>query len=44
MKGLDKGTGPWVAPEDAKQPEGKQVLVKASRLLGQGRGLVATSK
>jgi len=44
MKGSDKGIGPWAAPEDAKEPEGKQVLVKASRLLGRGWGLVATSK
>ena len=41
MKGSDKDTGSWAAPEAAKEPEGKQLLVKASRLLGQGRGLVA---
>ena len=34
MKGSDKNTGPWATLEDVKKPEDKQVLVKASRLLG----------
>ena len=38
MKGLDKDIGPWATPED------RQVLVKASRLLGQGRGLIVVDK
>ena len=38
MKGLDKDIGPWAAPED------RQVLVKASRLLGRGRGVVIINR
>ena len=33
MKGPDKDIGSWAASEDVKEPENKQVLVKASRLL-----------
>ena len=44
INGLDKGIGPWAAPEDTKEPEDKQVLVKGSRLLGRGRVLVTTSR
>ena len=31
INGLDKGIGPWATLEDAKEPEDKQVLVKASK-------------
>ena len=44
MKDSDKDIGPWATPEDIKEPNDKQVLVKAGRLLGQGRGQVTTSK
>ena len=44
INGSDKGIGSWAVPEDAKEPEDKQVLVKASRLLGRRRELVTTSK
>ena len=44
MKGLDKEIGPWATLEDVKEPEDRYVLVKASRLLGQGRGLIVVDK
>ena len=44
IKGSNKDIGPWAMPEDAKELEDKQILVKASRLLGRGRGLVTTSR
>ena len=44
MKGSNKDIGSWAVPEDTKELKDKQVLVKASRLLGRGRGLVATSR
>ena len=44
MKGPDKDIGPWAAPEDVKEPEDRQVLVKTSRLLGRGRGLVIINR
>ena len=44
MKGSDKDIGPWAIPEDVKELEDKQVLVKANRLLGRGRGLVTTRR
>ena len=31
---LDKGIGPWIAPEDVEELEDKLVLVKVSRLSG----------
>ena len=34
ISGLDKGIGPWAAPEDVREPEDKPVLVKVSRLSG----------
>ena len=40
----DKGIGPWVTPKDAKDPEDNQILVRAIRILDQGRGLVATNR
>ena len=44
MKGLDKDIGLWAAPEDVKEPEDKYVLVKASRLLGRGGGLIVVNR
>ena len=44
MKGPDKDIGSWAASEDVKEPENKQVLVKASRLLDRGRGLVIINR
>ena len=44
MKGPDKDIGPWTAPKDVKEPMDKQVLVKVSKLLGQGRGPVIINK
>ena len=44
MKGTDKDIGPWAPLEDIKEPEDKYVLVKASRLLGRGRGLIVVNK
>jgi len=40
MKGPDKNTGLWAALADVKEPEDRQVLVKESKLLDRGRGLV----
>ena len=34
MKGPNKDIGPQAAPEDVKEPEDGQVLVKVSKLLG----------
>ena len=39
----DKGIGPWATSKDAREPDENQVLMRASRLLGQGRGLVTTN-
>ena len=36
----DKDIGSWAALEDVNEPEDRQVLVKVSRILGRGRGLV----
>lgn len=36
----DKGIGPWAVPEDVKEPKDKQLVVKASKSLGQRRELV----
>ena len=44
MKGPDKDIGSWAASEDVKEPKNKQVLVKASRLLDRGRGLVIINR
>ena len=44
MKGSDNDIGPWAVPEDVKEPEDRQVLVKTSRLLGRGRGLVIINR
>ena len=44
MKGPNKDIGSWATPEDVKEPENSPVLVKASRLLGRGRGLVIINK
>ena len=34
ISGLDKGIGPWIAPEDVGELDDKLVLVKVSRLSG----------
>ena len=34
ISGLDKGIGPWIAPEDVGELDNKLVLVKVSRLSG----------
>ena len=44
IKDLDKYIRPWAMPEDAKESEDNKVLIRVSRLLGQGRGLVTTSR
>ena len=43
MKDLNKDIGPWAAPEDVKEPKDRYVLVKASRLLDQGGGLIVVN-
>ena len=40
----DKGIGPWVTPKDAKDPEDNKILIRAIRILDQGRGPVAISR
>ena len=44
MKDPNKDIGLWATLEDVKEPEDRYVLVKASRLLGQGRGLIVVDK
>lgn len=40
----DKSIGLQAAPEDVKELEGKQVVVKASRLSSRGQELVRTNR
>ena len=40
----DRGIGSWATPEDTKEPEDNQVLIRANGLLGQGRGLITASR
>lgn len=44
IKDSDKDIGLWARSEDAKETEDNQVLIRVSRLLGQGQGLVTTSR
>lgn len=44
MKGADKDIGPWAPPDDIKELKGKHVLVKTSKLLGRGRGLIIMNR
>lgn len=44
IKDSDKDIGLWARSEDAKETEYNQVLIRVSRLLGQGQGLVTTSR
>ena len=44
MKGPDKDIKLWATPKDVKEPTDRQVLVKTSRLLGRGRGLVIINR
>ena len=44
MKGPNKNIRPWAAPEDVKEPEDRYVLMKASRLLGRGGGLIIVNR
>ena len=44
MKGLDKDIEPRAALKAIKEPEDKYILMKASRLLGRGKGLIVVNK
>ena len=44
MKDPNKDIGPWAALEDVREPEDRYVLVKASRLLDRGGGLIVENK
>ena len=44
MKGPNKDIEPWATTEDVEKPDDRQVLVKASRLLSRGRGMVIINR
>ena len=44
MKDPNKDIGLWAALEDVREPEDRYVLVKASRLLDRGGGLIVENK
>ena len=44
MKGPNKDIGLWATPKDVKEPKHRQVLVKVSKLLSRGRGLVIINR
>ena len=44
IRNLSKGFGLWAMPEDAKEPDDNNVLIRANRLLGRGRELVTANR
>jgi len=44
IRELSRGIGSWAMPEDAKELEDNQVLIRESGLVGRGQGPVTTNK